>query len=253
MPVPNKKQNLYNKKYILLVFTMLFVFICVNMTHAQRIRAINLPKYDHAPYHFGFIIGYNVADFVIKQVPEFSILDTMYLVESSGSSGLTIGIVSNLRLGEHFDLRLNPDLSFSERKLHYKYKVSKTFRDSLITKVIESTLIQLPLEFKIKSSRVKNYRVYVSAGAKYTFDWAGKENIKTKDGVTKKQFTQIGKSDFGYQVGFGIDCYLEYFKFAPEIKFYRGFNNLLIQDGSAYNSSLSSLRSQFWMLSLTFE
>ena len=126
-------------------------------------------------------------------------------------------------------------------------------RDSLITKVIESTLLQLPLDFKFKSARVKNYRMYVTAGVKYSYDWAGKENIKTKDGLTKKQYTQIGKSDLGYQVGFGIDCYLEFFKLAPEIKFYRGLSNLLQQDGSVYSSSLSALKSQFWMLSLTFE
>ena len=247
--LPHKKHF----QYIQIVYTIIFMFICVNMTQAQKNRSINLPKYDYAPYHFGFIIGYNLADFVITQVPHFNQLDSLYSVESTGSSGLTIGIVSNLRLGKYFDLRLNPDISFSQRKLMYGFKIKKTMRDSLITKTIESTLLQLPLDLKFKSARVGNYRMYVSAGIKYSYDWAGKENVKTKDGRTKKQFNTIAKSDLGYQVGFGIDCYLEFFKFSPEIKYYRGFNNLLQQDGSIYSSSLSSLRAQYWMLSLTFE
>ena len=41
-----------------------------------------------------------------------------------------------------------------------------------------------------------------------------------------------------YEVGFGIDFYLEYFKFAPEFKATFGLVDMLVNDDSIYSSSI---------------
>lgn len=68
-----------------------------------------------------------------------------------------------------------------------------------------------------------------------------------------KDFVKLKKNDYGYQIGLGLDCYLERFKFAPEIKMYHGLNNLLVDDPKIFSSSLSSLKSKIFLLSFTFE
>ena len=56
---------------------------------------------------------------------------------------------------------------------------------------------------------------------------------------------------FGF--GFGIDFYLEYFKFSPQIKLCYGFLNLLSKDNTVYTQSIQRLTTNGWMLSFTFE
>ena len=53
--------------------------------------------------------------------------------------------------------------------------------------------------------------------------------------------------------GFGIDFYLEYFKFSPQIKISHGILNLLSKDNTVYTQSIKHLRTNGWMLSFTFE
>jgi hypothetical protein len=180
--------------------------------------------------------------------------DSARVIESSPGSGFTIGIVSNLRLGEYFDLRFNPDLSFSERFINYKIRFGAK-PDSLINKTIESTLMQFPIELKFKSKRVNNYRVFVLGGVKYSYDWAAKELIQNLDGSSAVKYLRLKRNDFGYQAGLGIDMYLQYFKFAVELKVYRGLGNIYERrdNNTVYSSSINTLNSHLWMLSFTFE
>jgi hypothetical protein len=96
---------------------------------------------------------------------------------------------------------------------------------------------------------VNNYRVYVVAGVKYGIDMVSQAKVENKD----KQFVKLQKNDYGYQIGFGFDFYLERFKFSPEIKMYNGVRNLLVDDSAIYSTSLRALYSKIFLISLTFE
>src|SRR5438067_2350436 len=101
----------------------------------------NLPKYDHQPIHFGFTLGFNSSNFVINRTGNLKTRDTIYTVESQSVAGLNLGIISNLRLGEYFDLRFIPTLSFGQRNLNYHF----IYHDSLEShpqKKIESTYLE---------------------------------------------------------------------------------------------------------------
>ncbi len=55
------------------------------------------------------------------------------------------------------------------------------------------------------------------------------------------------------EIGFGIDFYLEYFKFSPQIKISYGLLNLLSEDNTIFTNSINRLTTNGWMLSFTFE
>jgi hypothetical protein len=89
----------------------------------------------------------------------------------------------------------------------------------------------------------------VIAGFKYGIDMVSQAKVENKD----KEFVKLAKQDYGYEIGFGFDFYLERFKFSPEIKMYNGIKNLLVDDPKIFSSSLESLRSKTFMISLLFE
>ena len=55
------------------------------------------------------------------------------------------------------------------------------------------------------------------------------------------------------EIGFGIDFYLEFFKFSPQIKINYGILNLISNDNTLYTNSINRLSTNGWMLSFTFE
>jgi hypothetical protein len=68
-----------------------------------------------------------------------------------------------------------------------------------------------------------------------------------------QEIVKLKKNDLMGEVGFGLDFYLEYFKFSPQIKLSYGLLNLLSKDESVYTQSLNKLTTNGWMLSFTFE
>jgi hypothetical protein len=54
-------------------------------------------------------------------------------------------------------------------------------------------------------------------------------------------------------IGGGIDFFLQYFKFAVEVTYNHGFNNMLIQDNSYYSTPLQGLYNRSWVIKITFE
>ena len=68
-----------------------------------------------------------------------------------------------------------------------------------------------------------------------------------------REIVKLKKDDLMGEIGFGLDFYLEYFKFSPQIKISYGLLNLLKKDSSIYTQSINNLTTNGWMLSFTFE
>ncbi len=241
------------------------MFITLN-SEAQRRKVLNLPTYDQDPYHFGFILGINHMLFSIQPVNGIQNIkwDTdqspdvfgdslfVYSVTSSPSPGFSVGILANLRLGKYTDMRLIPALSFGERMLNYKilrYRNGDTlFVD--IEKSITSTIVEIPLEFRYKSRRLNNFRMYVLGGFKYSLDLASQKKGKGDSGNTT---VKLYRNDFSLEAGAGMEFYTTYFKFGVEAKMGYGFRNLVIPEDNLYSGSIDKLRSKVFLLSFTFE
>jgi hypothetical protein len=226
---------------------LFFLFINLN-GFAQEHQVENQPKYDKQFFHPGFELGINSASFRVQLVDNFRVLDTVYTATAQSVAGLNLGIITDIRIGDHFNFRFIPSLSFVQRNLVYHLFYSDTL-DEDITKKIESTYLEFPFDLKFKSKRIGNYRIYVLAGFKYAVDMVSQEKILAKD----KQIVKLNRYDYGYEVGFGFDFYLEYFKFSPELKMFNGLNNLLVQDGRLFAKPIKGLYSKIFMVSFCFQ
>ncbi len=236
-----------NIKNIILLFAILFSIL--QQTYSQSIKAPNTPKYDKKSYHFGFMLGVNQMDFFLKTAPDYRKYDSLMVLQSIPMKGFDIGIVSNLRLAEHFDLRFIPALSFGERVLEYTIKE----RDTNIVKYkkkVESTFIDLPLTIKYKSARIVNFRVYTVGGIKYSFDLASQFKKKTE---SDEYVIKLKKHDYQYLIGIGFDYYFPLFKFSMEYKIAFGIPDLLKRDSPIFTDPITRLNSKISLLSITFE
>jgi len=231
-------------KIILIFF---FVSVAFSSYSQRHKKPQNLPRYDFKKIHFGFTLGINSLNFHINKNNDFLINDTLLTMLAEDQKGFNLGIVSNLRLGRYTDLRFIPTLVFGERILNYKFNDQGNLL--LQDKRIESTLIDFPISLKYKSARYNNFRTYVICGIKYSLDIASQSEIDDEG----QEIVKLNNHDLMIEGGFGIDFYLQYFKFSPQIKLSHGIINVLSKDNTLYTETINNLKTTSWMLSFTFE
>jgi len=268
----NLRLTLQNQKNISLKITrtlaltlILSLLLIPAGSFAQRHGdVLNNPNYDQAPYHFGFILAVNQMNFTVKTKPDLSntfysgtsIIDLngdsarLLSVDAKPSLGFTIGIVSNLRLGNSFDLRFIPSLSFGQRNLHYSISIDTNSRTTSINKDIQSTFIDLPLMVKYKGKRIGNVRPYLIAGVKYSIDLGTQKKKKDSEENIR---VDLVRDDTYAELGAGFDFYNYWFKFGTEIKMSYGLSNILKKDKSIYTQGIDKLTSKIFQLTFTFE
>jgi hypothetical protein len=233
----------------ILLFVLLLTGITASDVQAQKRRVLNLPNYDLQTIHFGFLLGVNTLNFIPTPIKDLRDVDSVLTILPGSGSGFSLGIISNLHMGDNFDLRFTPTLSFGERKLTYKINFvssdSVMFRD----KSVESTLLEFPISLKFKSARLNNGRAYLIGGVKPVIDLASQDKVDDKG----EKILKLKRNDFNAEIGFGFDFYSQYFKFTPELKMAYGLKNLLVQDNNVYTLGLNSIHSKAFYLSFTFE
>ena len=112
----------------------------------------------------------------------------------------------------------------------------------------EATLIELPLLFKYRSIRFNNTRMYWVGGASYNF------RTKSQDEANIEELVTTGK-DFSLEMGMGFEIYFKYFKFAPEIRFSHGLNNIYQAENTnpLFRDAISSIRRRSITVYLNFQ
>lgn len=205
----------------------------------------NMEQYDNKKFHFGFTLAMNVGRMQVETKPDFIAADTLRNLKVQNFPGIGLGAITNFRLGKYWDVRLMaPVISFVQRNLIYDYENSQK-----IVKV-ESAYCDASLLFKYKSDRRKNFRLYLVAGPRFSYDFGSTIN-KTRGiadpVVSLKPFT------YGWEAGFGFDIYFEYFKFSPEIKTCQTFTDALYHDNFPYTQAIQAIYPQLIQISLHFE
>ena len=236
------------KRVHIVLITLLFFFQFGNL-FAQKNKVMNLQNYDNKWIHFGFLIGFNNADFRIVNKPDFAGYDSLDYIQTYRQGGFNLGIISNLHLGDYFDFRFIPTLSFSSRKLEYVF-TSPTQGLLVRTKDVESTFLDFPLLMKYKSQRHNNFRAYVIGGIRYTFDMASQKDVREEPG---QAIVKINDQDYGLELGVGFDFYMNYFKFSPEIRYYFGLKNMIVRSNSVFSKPIDRLTSKIILISFNFE
>jgi hypothetical protein len=253
-------------------YLTILILLCFTIKANAPTRQVpNKPEYDLAPYHFGFLLGVNEMFFTINTYPGYQKKvyfnndvnqslpdqnsDSAYLfsMEASPTFGFVIGIVSNLRLGEYFDLRFTPSLTFGERNLDYSilnYYRSPDPQMLYVTKNIQSTFVEFPLWVRFKGKRIHNVRPYVLAGGKWALDLASNAKKKADN---SSAYVFINRKDFYALGGVGFDFYTAYFKFGTEITMSYGLFDILKRDNTIYTDAVDSMKSKMFQVSFTFE
>ncbi len=228
------------------------LLLCLSLSSiAQKRHGMpNLQKYDKQRFHFGFALGFNQFDFTMRSKANLAEYDSLMKIFTSPLSGFNLGIVTNLRLGEYFDLRFIPGLSFGDRVLNYSIKYYDG-TEFTTYKNIESVYLDFPLMVKFKSSRMHNVRAYVIGGMQYSRDLIS--NARKQATNPREVYLKIYPDDFQAQAGVGFDFYLTYFKFSTELKMSFGLNNILKWESNMYATSVTSLESRIIQISFLFE
>lgn len=205
---------------------------------------INLENWDKQRVYWGYYLGFNMYDFKIdyKNTPDVDIL-------VDGVTGFNVGLIGDLRLHEYINLRFEPGLYYTQRNLNYSGFTDEN--DAL--REVKSTYIHFPLLLKFSSERTGNIRPFLVGGVSTTLNLSS--NSKTKDDNLQERF-RVKPWTQNYEVGFGIDLYLEYFKFSPSIRGVFGFNDELIRDNdpnSPWTGNIDALKSRAIFINFTFQ
>lgn len=218
----------------------------------NRVPIPNLQNFDKAKFHFGFILGYNSADFFVDLKPNTYFTDSLMSLRVGKKPGFNLGIVSSWNISPMFKLRFLPTLSFQERAMDYNF-YSEPDTNVLWSKSVQSTYLDFPLLLKIRSQRINNFAVYMVGGGKFGLDMQSNNKVDNDNASPKDQVIKLTKPDYGIEVGGGFDFFLQYFKFGIELKMGMGMKNIIIQENTIFTSPIESIRSKVWTLSLTFE
>ncbi len=228
-----------------------FLLIVVLFTKAQKAFEPNLPDHDDKLYYFGIVLGYNTSNYGITHHPSF--LDPnnpIKRIESLSSGRIHLGIMANLQLSKHLDLRGYPlNLIFSEKQFRYTTDPASGIITGIDPQKVESIVMSFPLQLRLKSDRIGNFRVYTLAGMKYDFDLASNSGARNTENMVK-----VKKSDYGVEGGIGFQFFFPYFILSPEIKFSYGLSNVHSRDEQLiYSSVIDRMNSRMVMFSLHFE
>lgn len=222
---------------------LLALFSVSNTSIAQR-NAPNMPEHDSKPYYFGITFGFNYSAFQISQTESFALHDTFKIVQPGYGPGFNLGIMGNLRLNKLIDIRFIPALVFSEKPIRTIDMYGTEEKRS-----IESIYMNLPLQLKIKSDRIHNFRFYGLAGGKFDYDLAANARSRRQD-----EWLRVSPIDLGIELGVGFEFFYPNFIFSPEIKVSQGFLNSHYQDtGIPLSNTINGMRTRMFIISIHLE
>jgi hypothetical protein len=233
---------LRHKQFYILALFLVFTGIAFGQGKLK-----NQPKYDKRAIHFGFCLGIFTNDFKIDPVEDLASVPGYYGWTTNPQPGYKIGIVSNLRLSDHWDFRFIPSFATSQRDIIFDVTDPNTGERKNVEREVQSSFVESPFELKFKSDRINNYRWYLLGGVKHSLDLASKKKVED-DNIFK-----IENNDFAVEFGVGLDFYFEFFKFSPQIKASWGVRNLLVEDGTYLVEGIDGVYSRSILINFTFE
>ncbi|MGB2245138.1 MAG: porin family protein [Flavobacteriaceae bacterium] len=226
-------------------------------------RVKHLQNFDKKTLHYGYFFGFNNFGYDIKYVENYAVPSSSRIpdgqnlpnIELVKNTGFNVGLIGDLRINEYFNLRIEPGLYYNQRDLMYPSNTPRMSSEADYLREVKSTYIHLPLLIKFSGERINNWKPYLVGGVSTSFNLSS--NAKNNDDNFNNVF-RVNSQMFSYEVGFGIDFYLVYFKFSPSIRGIFSIQNELIKDNpsngiSPWTSNITSLMSQGIAINLTFE
>lgn len=233
------------------LFLFAFCLLCVLPLHAQFFSGdpvINTPNFDQQRWSWGYFLGFNTYDLNFNYNEKD--MDHRFYgddISVDRTIGFNVGLIGNLRLSDHLDLRLEPGVSFNQINLQFFKADSDSFRE------INQTYVHIPLLLKFSTTRINNFKPFVVGGLSTSLNLSSNQN--NPDDNENGQFRMTTNSYY-YEIGFGIDFYLFYFKFTPSIRGVFAINDQLIQDDnpdSIFTRKIDKMSTNAVFINFTFQ
>jgi len=228
----------------ILLFLGLFISLTMKAQFNEK-PVLNIATEDEKLLNWGYFLGFNQYDFKFdyKEVPDIGDI----LV--STTAGFNVGLIGEVRLNKFLDVRFEPGLFYAQRTIGFR-----GFSDeNRAIREVKSTYINFPLLLKVSTKRIGNWKPFVIGGASYALNLGSNED--SVDDNSSGTF-RMTKNNYNWELGFGIDFYLEYFKFAPSIRGVFAINDELIPDNdpnSPWTGNLEGMRTRGVFINFTFE
>ena len=204
---------------------------------------INLENFQKQRLYFGYYLGFSAFDF------KFDYKTVSPDIQVKKSTGFNVGVVADLKLQEHINLRFEPGLYYTKRTLYFP----DFEREIDAVRDVNSTYIHFPLLLKFSSVRTGNIRPYIVGGLSTTLNLSS--NSKSKDDNLQQKF-RVKPWSTNYELGFGIDIFSEYFIFSPSIRGCFSLKDELIpdndRDDSPWTGNIESLKTRAVFINFTF-
>jgi hypothetical protein len=206
----------------------------------------NLQNFDQKKIHFGYFVGFNQYNYKLdyKNNP-----DKRTLIKQK--AGLNVGLIADLKLNENLNLRFEPGLYTNKSDIIF-YDRAKFDKLSDTLRTIKSTYIHLPLILKYSAKRYNNLRPYILGGLSTSFNLSSNQN--NPEDNSNGTF-RLKTNTFYYELGIGIDFYLQYFKFSPSIRGVFSLKDELVQDtelDSPWTGNIQKMSARGIFLNLSF-
>ncbi len=232
------------------IFFILILIVFSENVNAQlfsKEKLLNRETSDKRTLSWGYFLGFNSYDYNFDYKEQTQGDNTDILV--TGEVGFNVGLLGNLRISEYFDLRLEPGLSFTKRNLTFPgFEEPKDY-----LREVKSTYIHIPLLLKVSTKRLNNIKPFLIGGFSTSFNLASNEDHPEDN--ENGQFRST-TNNYNYELGFGIDIYLYYFKFTPSIRGVFGLNDELVRDNnpdSPWTSNVAKMSSRGVFINFTIQ
>lgn len=246
-----------NNKMKNLLILILFIFI-TQTTNAQLfkkekiIQDANQGKgtTDFKLLRWGYFLGISSYDF------NFDYENDLRDIYVERSPGFNVGLIGNLRVNSFLDIRLEPGLLITTRNLLYSQDNFQGFPDLNerdLLRIVKSTYIHIPLLLKVSTKRVNNFKPFIVGGISTALNLSSNQDNPEDN---KAGVFRTTKNSLFYELGFGIDFYLQNFKFTPSIRGIFGINDELVRDqdpNSPWTGNIESMQTRGLFINFTFQ
>ncbi len=205
---------------------------------------LNLQNEDKQFLNWGYYLGFNQYDFQFEyenDIGQDVLVNTTF--------GFNVGLIGEMRIMEFLDLRFEPGLLYTQRDLGFPGFTS----EQEAIREVRSTYIRFPLLLKVSTRRYNNVKPFLIGGGYVAINLGANED--SLEDNSSGQFRMV-QNVYGYELGFGIDIYTEYFKFTPSIRGVFALNDELVRDedpNSPWTGNIAAMRTRGIFINFTFE
>ncbi|SHJ64735.1 porin family protein [Aquimarina spongiae] len=232
------------------IFIVIAVLICSQNVSAQlfsKEKVQNLQNFDKPRFSWGYILGLNSYDFNFDYTSEFEDADIVV----DNTIGFSVGLLGNMRINDYLDLRLEPMVTFTSRNLTFSNPLFTSQFESF--REVKSTYVHVPLLLKVSTKRLNNFKPFIVGGVSTSINLSSNED--NPDDNSSGEFRMKTNTNY-FELGFGIDFYLYYFKFTPSIRGIFAMSDELVQDNdpdSPWTSTIDKMSTRGIFINFTFQ